>query len=111
MPGLRTNKHPRNRRVLDPARPKMPLTAVPVITVATTTVTFTFTVPVIVTGIPLTFTVATRTVTAITIVSATVFTLTLSGSGATLAYSLLANDPAIRTYSGGFAAAAAGTFP
>lgn len=108
---LRTNRHPRNRRTLDPARPKVPLTAVPVITVSTVTVTFTFTVPVVVTGIPASFTVATCTVTGITIVSATVFTLTLNASGAGKAFALLANDPAIRTYSGGYAAASAGTFP
>ena len=101
----------RNRRAIDEGTAPRPGFATITFTVSTVTVTMTSNVPVVWKGIPLTFTVATRTVTAITRVSPTVATLTLSASGAGLAYALGPNDPAIRTPSGGFAAAAAGTFP
>lgn len=108
---LKTNKHPRNRRQVSRAQPKQPLTAIIVPTVSTVTVTLTSNVPVLWKGIPLSFSVATVTVESITVVSPTVAQLHLSGSGAGKAWSLGPNDPAIRTYTGGYAAAAAGTFP
>ena len=62
-------------------------------------------------GIPETFAVAGETVSAAQQINPTTIHLTLSGSGAGKAWLLAANDPAIRTYQGGFANAAAGTFP
>ena len=111
MPLLKTNKHKFSRRQIDSGVRPQPVNATLTVTVSTTTVTLTSNVPVVWKGIPLTFTVATVTVTAITRVSQFVATLTLSGSGAAKAYALGANDPAIRTASGGYAAAVAGTFP
>jgi hypothetical protein len=66
--------------------------------------------PLVIKGIPQSFSVATVTVNSMTIVDSQHFTLTLSGSGAAKAWSLLANDPALRTYQGGYASPAAGTF-
>jgi hypothetical protein len=101
----------RNRRQVSSALQPIATNAVPTITVSTVTVSIAFSKPMIFNGVPATFTVADVTVQSITVVDAQHCTLTLSGSGAGKAYELDANDPAFRTYQGGYAAPAAGTFP
>ncbi len=108
---LKTNKHLRNRRVVDRGAPPRPTVANVVPTVSTTTLTLTSDVPVIWKGIPESLVVGSRTFSAFTVISPTVAHITLSATGAAQAYSMDANDPAIRTQSGGFANAFAGTFP
>ena len=100
----------RNRRQLDPSLPKPQVSAVVTPTVSTVTVTLTYNVPVVVVGTPA-FSVATVTVNSFTVISPTVVHLTLSATGAGKAWVQAADDPNVRTYTGGKVAAAAGTFP
>jgi len=108
---IKTNKHLRNRRAIDRGQPPQPLNATITPTVATTTLTLTSNVPVVWKGIPASLVVGSRTFSNFTVVSALVATITLSATGAGQAYSLGGSDPAIRTASGGYAKAFAGTFP
>lgn len=107
----RTQPHRRNRRKLDPSNVPPGTSCACVLTVATTTLTLTFSNAVKLSGIPESLTVATVTLSDLVQVSPTVYHITLSASGAGKAYSLGNNDPAIRTYNGGYCAAVAGTFP
>jgi hypothetical protein len=84
--------------------------AVAVTSTGTTNVTLTFARPVVVTG-NIGTTVATKTLSSQTIVSPTVVTQVWSGNVATLAYTLPAGDPNVRTQQGGMTLGAAGTFP
>lgn len=107
----RAPRRGRNRRQVSINDQPIQTNATLTITVSTTTVSVASNKPLVVTGIPLKFSVADVTVNSITLVDAQHFTLTLSGSGAAKAWTLLANDPAIRTVQGGYANPAAGTFP
>lgn len=118
MPIQRTKVHRVNRRRKDPS-------ITPPATFATATNTLTggkwravMSVPVVVTGIPLSWRAAatsggavTQAPTAVSVVNPTTIDLTfatgpVTGSGLLIAM----NDPAIRTNTGGFVAAATGTF-
>lgn len=111
MPLLKTNKHPRNRRQSSRSVQASVRGAIVTPTVSTVTVTLTYDQPMVFSGALPLFTVATVTVNSQTIVSSTVRTLTLSGSGAAKAWAQAANDPSARTMTGGYVAAASGTFP
>ena len=107
----RSPRRGRNRRQVSINDQPIATNATLTITVSTTTVSVASNKPLIVKGIPSKFSVADVTVQSITIVDAQHFTLTLSGTGAAKAWTLLANDPNIRTAQGGYANPAAGTFP
>lgn len=107
----RAPRRGRNRRQISSAMQPIATNATPTVTVSTTTVTINFDKPVILNGTPTKLTVATVNVLSATQVTAQQITVTLSASGAGKAWSLGANDPAIRTFQGGYASPAAGTFP
>lgn len=107
----RTPRRGRNRRQVSSNLQPIETNATLTITVSTTTVSFASNKPIKVSGIPAGFAVADVTVNSVTVVDGQHFTATLSGSGAGKAWSLAANDPALRTYQGGYANPAAGTFP
>ena len=107
----RAPRRGRNRRQISTALQPIETNATPTVTVSTTTVSIAFSKPVSVFGIPAGLAVADVTVQSITQVDAQHVTLGLSGSGAGKAWSLAANDPAFRTYQGGYASPASGTFP
>lgn len=108
---LKTNKHLRNRRTVDRGTPPIPRSATVTPTVSTTTVTLTFNAPMVWNGEIPGFTVAGSVINSVNPVSQTVFQLLLDASGAGDAWVYPANDPTFKTNSGGYVAAAAGTFP
>lgn len=107
-----TNKvHRRNRRKLGRGQyPSGPTIGVTVTSTGTTNVTLTFNQPVVISG-TIGNTVATRTLVSQTVVSATVVTQVWSGNVATLAYTVPANDPAVKSSAGGQLVGTSGTFP
>lgn len=109
MIGLQ-RRHVRNRRKNGLNTPPASTDATVTPTVSTVTVTLTYNMPVVMNDVP-NFAVATRTIIAHVQTSPQVITLTLSGSGAGLAWVQSNRDPAVRTLTGGYVAAKAGTFP
>lgn len=106
----RAPRRGRNRRQVSSALQPIETNAIPTVTVATTTLSIAFNKPITVNGLPTKLVVADVTLMSIHQVDAQHVTITLSGSGAAKAWSLGANDPAFRTYQGGYAAPASGTF-
>ena len=109
MPVIKS-RYKRNQRKLGRGQFPGPTSVLVTPSVATTTVTLTYNVPVVVTDTP-DFEVAGKTVTGFTVVSPTVVHLTLNASGAGAAWTQGASDPNVRSYQGGYVAAATGTFP
>lgn len=107
----RQSIHSRNRRRLSPGQYPAGVNANVALTIVTTALTLTADRPVQWHGMPTKLTVGALTFSNFVAVSDLVAHITLSATGAGAAYSLGANDPAIRTYSGGYANAHTGTFP
>lgn len=107
----RAPRKAKNSRQVSAALPPVPTNATATVTVATVTVSIAFNVPVVCKGVPASFDVADVTVNSVTVVDSQHIQLHLSGSGAGKAWSLGANDPALRTSTGGYVNAAADTFP
>lgn len=101
--------HTRNRRKNGLNVPPASTDAVVTPTVSTVTVTLTYNVPVVMNDVP-NFVVAGKTITNHVQTSPTTIVLTLNASGATLGWIQSNRDPAVRTLTGGFVAAKAGTF-
>jgi hypothetical protein len=118
MPVQRTKVHRVNRRRRDPSSGPGYTLATATNTIASTKWRLVSTVPLVVSGIPQTFKCAatsggavTQIATAVSVVNPTTIDMTfatgpVSGSG----YTIGMNDPAIRTNTGGYVAAATGTF-
>lgn len=111
MPAIQQNVHRRNRRKLGKGQyPPTASVTVAVTSTGTTNVTLTFPVPVVVSG-TIGNTVATRTLVSQTVVSPTVVSQVWSGNVATLAWTVPAGSPSVRSAQGGTLAGASGTFP
>jgi len=108
---LTANKHRRNRRRAQIGTPPSESFANATMTKSANDVIMDFDTPVALQAFTPLVTVATRTFVSAVQNSPTQITLTFSGTVATFDWEIVQNDPAFRTNTGGFVAAACGTFP